>query len=480
MPRVLHRLSAVQIKSLKDPGYYADGGNLYLQVTKAAQPAQDDGSSRARTSHARARARLTAVIPATQHDPSLGATTKAPTPTKSWVFRFTLAGRTRDMGLGKYPVVSLEKARELAARCRQQVAEGIDPIEARKGRQRQAAGRVMTFRECAAAYVKAHEASWVNAKHRAQWRSTLGLPREDGSEPKGNYPKAACPSVIAIIGARAVSEIDTADVMSCLQPLWDARLYETCSRVRGRIEKILDWAKVSGYRSGENPARWRGHLDQLLPSKRKVRSVKHHPAVPWKDIPAFMTQLRARDSVAARALEFGILTATRSQEFRRARWPEIDTEGPEPLWTVPGGRQGRMKRKSKDEAKDHRVPLSKAAVALLEAVPRVGDYVFPGQRKGDAISDTSIRDVLRDLGYAHDDATIHGFRSSFRDWAAEKTNFQNHVAEAALAHEIGDDVEAAYRRGELLAKRRQLMEAWAGYCASKPAAGKVVPFERRA
>jgi integrase len=181
--------------------------------------------------------------------------------------------------------------------------------------------------------------------------------------------------------------------------------------------------------------------------------------------------------VPERALEFGILTALRSQEFRRARWTEINTE--DRVWTVPGGRLGRMKRTNKDEAKDHRVPLSAAALALLEDLPRVGDYVFPGQRKGSAISDTSIRGVLRDMGYAHEDATVHGFRSSFRDWAAERTNFANHVVEAALAHEIGNDVEAAYRRGDLLPKRLQLMEAWAGYCASKPAAAMVLPFDQR-
>jgi integrase len=264
--------------------------------------------------------------------------------------------------------------------------------------------------------------------------------------------------------------------MEVLQSLWSKKP-ETASRLRGRVETILDWAKVSGFRAGENPARWRGHLDHLLPSKRKVRAVKHHPAMPYKDIPTFMAKLRARDGVAERALEFGILTALRSQEFRRARWTEIDTV--ERVWTVPGGRTGRMKRSNKDEARNHRVPLSAAALALLEDLPRVDNYVFPGQRKGNAISDTAIRNVLRDMGYAHEDGTIHGFRSSFRDWVSEKTHFPNHVAEAALAHEIGNDVEAAYRRGELLAKRRQLMEAWAGYCAGKPATAKVLAFGKR-
>jgi integrase len=472
MPRLLHRLSAVQVKVLKEAGYYADGGNLYLQVTKAppVQPAQSYGTSRARTSPARTRR----VKPETVHVPTpvAGAASlagqdavrqrgKGAGAAKSWIFRFALAGKTRDMGLGRYPTVSLDRARELAERYRRLVAEGRDPIKVRDEERKALAAahaKGRTFEQCAKAYIAAHEASWVNAKHRQQWTNTLK---------SYAYP---------LLGKVQVAAIDTDLVMQVLQPLW-AKKPETASRLRGRIETILDWAKVSGFRQGENPARWRGHLDHLLPSKRKVRAVKHHPAVPFKDIPTFMTKLQERDGVAQRALEFGILTALRSQEFRRARWTEIDTE--ERLWTVPGGRTGRMKRKNKDEAKDHRVPLSAAALALLKALPRVGDYVFPGQRKGDAISDTAIRDALRDMGYAHDDGTIHGFRSSFRDWAAERTNFANHVVEAALAHEIGNDVEAAYRRGELLAKRRQLMEAWAGYCTSKAAAAKVLAFEQR-
>jgi integrase len=463
MPRVLHRLSAVQVKGLKEPGYYADGGNLYLQVTKASQPDRGEASSRARTSRARSRN----VVAETVHLPTPVAAAadarqaKAPSATKSWIFRFTLAGRTRDMGLGRFPTVSLDRARELAEGYRRLVAAGRDPITVRDDERRAAeAARTKgrTFEQCATAYIEAHEPSWVNRKHRQQWTNTLK---------RYAYP---------LLGKVPVSAVDTDLVMQVLQPLWSKKP-ETASRLRGRIETILDWAKVSGLREGENPARWRGHLDHLLPSKRKVRAVKHHPAVPYKEIPSFMAKLRDRDGVAERALEFGILTALRSQEFRRATWAEIDTD--ERLWTVPGGRMGRMKRKHKDEARDHRVPLSAAALALLKDLPHLADYVFPGQRKGDAISDTAIRDVLRDMGYAHEDATIHGFRSSFRDWAAERTNFPNHVAEAALAHEIGNDVEAAYRRGELLAKRRQLMEAWAGYCASKPAAGKVLPFGQR-
>jgi integrase len=458
MPRTLHRLSAVEVKGLKEPGYYADGGNLYLQVTKAAQSDPSDEPSRAHTSRARPRLERHTEDSSPSVTP---ATPKAPAPAKSWVFRFTLAGRTRDMGLGRYPVVTLDKARELAERYRRQVAAGLDPIEVRDQERKAvqaAAAKGRNFEQCSTAYIEAHESSWVNPKHRQQWTNTLKTYA---------YP---------LLGKLPVATIDTDLVMQVLQPLWSKKP-ETASRLRGRVETILDWAKVSGFREGENPARWRGHLDHLLPSKRKVRSVKHHPALPYKDIPKFMAKLRDRDGVAERALEFGILTALRSKEFRQARWAEVDAE--ERLWTVPGGRMGRMKRKNKDEARDHRVPLSAVAVALLADLPRLGDYVFPGQREGDAISDTAIRDVLRDMGYTHNDATIHGFRSSFRDWAAEKTNFANHVVEAALAHEIGNEVEAAYRRGELVAKRRQLMEAWAGYCAGKPASGKVLPFDQK-
>ena len=365
------------------------------------------------------------------------------------------------MGLGRFPAVSLDRAREFAERCRRLVAEGRDPIAVR-GEERKAAksarAKGRTFEQCAQAYVAAHEAGWRNPKHRQQWTNTLK---------SYAYP---------LLGKLPVAAVDTDLVMQVLQPLWTKKP-ETGSRLRGRIETILDWARVSGFREGENPARWRGHLDHLLPSKRRVRAVRHHPAVPYAKVPVLMASLRERDGVAERALELGILTALRSQEFRRARWEEIDFE--ERLLTVPGGPMGRMKRKDKEEAKEHRVPLSDAAIALLKDLPRIDDYVFPGQRKGQAISDTAIRNVLRDMGYAHDDGTTHGFRSSFRDWAAERTNFQNHIAEAALAHAISSEVEAAYRRGELLAKRRQLMEAWAKFCGSARAAGKVLPFDQR-
>jgi integrase len=422
MPRLLHRLSAVEVKSLREPGYYADGGNLYLQVTTASQPEQN------------------------------GKRGNAPSAAKSWIFRFTLNGRTRDMGFGRYPTVSLDRARELAERSRRLLAEGRDPIAVRDDERRaaeaaRAKGR--SFEQCAKAYIAAHESTWRNPKHRQQWTNTLR---------SYAYP---------LLGKLSVASVDTDLVTQVLQPLWTKKP-ETASRLRGRIEVILDWARVAGYREGENPARWRGHLDHLLPSRRKVRAVTHHAALPYAKIPTFMTDLRARDGVAESALELGILTALRSSEFRQAQWSEFDFK--ERVWTVPASR---MKRDI-----EHRVPLSDAALALIEDLPELGSFLFPGQRKGQAISDTAIRDVLRDMGYSKNDATIHGFRSTFRDWAAEKTNFPNHVAEAALAHAIPNATEAAYRRGELLAKRRQLMDAWAGFCARKPAAA-VLPFEKR-
>jgi integrase len=427
MPRLLHRLSAVEVKNLKEPGYYADGGNLYLQVTRASQPEQNGKN---------------------------GKRGKAPSAAKSWIFRFTLDGRTRDMGLGRYPTVSLDRAREFAERSRRLVVEGRDPIAVRDDERRaaeaaRAKGR--SFEQCAKAYIAAHESTWRNSKHCQQWTNTLK---------SYAYP---------LLGKLPVAAVNTDLVTQVLQPLWSKKP-ETASRLRGRIEVILDWARVAGYREGENPARWRGHLDHLLPSRRKVHAVKHHAALPYAKAPTFMTDLRARgEGVAERALELGILTALRSREFRQAQWSEFDLK--ERIWTVPAGR---MKRHI-----EHRVPLSYAALALIEDLPKVGPFLFPGQSKGQAISDTAIRDVLRDMGYSKTDATIHGFRSTFRDWAAEKTNFPNHVAEAALAHAIPSATEAAYRRGELLAKRRQLMDAWAGFCARKPAAAAVLPFEKR-
>ena len=410
MARTLHRLSAVKVGT-KTPGYYADGGGLYLRV--------------------------------------------APGGTRAWIFRFTIGGRTRDGGLGSYPTVSLAKARAEAERCRQLLAGGLDPIEARR-KEREAAlsatAKVMTFRDCGAAFILSHEAGWRNAKHRQQWTNTLKT---------YVYPH---------IGDMPVATIDIALVVKVLEPLWRTKP-ETASRVRGRIETILDWARVRGYRESEmNPARWRGHLDQLLPSKQKVRRVRHHPALPYTQVPAFMSELRNREGIAERALEFGILTATRSSEFREAEWRDIDFE--EKTWTA------RVKLTAANPTGEFRVPLSDAALAVLGQMPRIELYVFPGQRSDKPISDSAIRTfVLRAMGYGASDCTIHGFRSSFRDWAAECTGFANHVAEKALAHSVSSAVEAAYRRGDLFKKRAELMQAWGNFCGRKPA--DVLPLKRK-
>jgi integrase len=400
--RSLHKLSAVRVETTKASGYYADGGGLYLRV--------------------------------------------APGGSRAWIFRFARAGKTRDGGLGSYPAVSLSKARAEAERCRQILAVGDDPIEARRKQRAAAQGssaKILTFRQCGSAVIASYEAGWRNPKHRQQWENTLK-----------SY-------VYPLIGDLPVPNVDTPLVLQVLERLWTTKP-ETASRVRGRIETILDWARVRGYRNSEiNPARWRGHLDQLLPSKNKIRPVRHHAAMPYAQVPAFMADLRARKGTAELALEFGILTATRSREFREAEWRDINLKSN--VWTA------RVKYTQANPSGDFRVPLSSSAIALLNAMPRIGRYLFPGQDENKPISDSAIRTfVLRDMGYGPSDCTIHGFRSSFRDWSAECTSFSNEVAEMALAHSISSAIEAAYRRGDLLEKRRKLMEAWAAFCAGQP------------
>jgi integrase len=409
MARTIGRLSAVKVQGLKAPGYYADGGGLYFRV--------------------------------------------APGGTKSWVFRFARHGRTRDMGLGSYPAVTLAMARELATECRRTLASGIDPIEDRN--EKRAAALVesatsMTFDQCRTAYITAHEAGWRNAKHRQQWTNTLKT------------------YVSPVFGRLPVRAVDTGLVMRVLEPLWAAKP-GTASRVRGRIESILDWARVRGYRVGENPSRWRGHLDHLLPAKSKVRKVEHHAALPYEQIGAFMAALRKQSGSAARALEFLILTATRTSETLGSLWDEIEIEAR--IWTIPAER---MKA-----GKQHRVPLSAAALAALKSMCelRQNDFVFPGARQGRPLSEMALLMLLRRMGFGQ--ITAHGFRSAFRDWAAERTTFPREVAEMALAHAIPSVVEAAYRRGDLFEKRRKLMEAWADYCAIA-GSGAVVPLPRRA
>jgi integrase len=324
------------------------------------------------------------------------------------------------------------------------LVDGIDPLEDRKAKKAAralTAAKSMTFRECAEAFIAANEGAWKNAKHAAQWISTLVA---------YVYPK---------IGNLPVAAIDTGLVLKCVEPIWRDKT-ETASRVRGRIESILDWATVRKYRQGDNPARWTGHLEHVLPSKGKLAKVNHHAALPYAELPAFMVALRQREGVAARALEATVLTVSRTGEIIGGRWDEIDLDAK--VWTIPAGR---MKGD-----REHKVPLSERAIELLQTLPTEegNPHVFIGPRPGSGLSNMSMTAVLRRMGYGH--VTVHGFRSSFRDWAAERTNYPNHVVEMALAHAIGDKVEASYRRGDLLAKRRQLMEAWAKYCTSPPAA----------
>jgi integrase len=401
MARIIGKLTALKVEKANRPGMYGDGGGLYLRVT-------DDGA-------------------------------------KNWVFRFMLNGRSRWMGMGPLHTVNLAEARKRAGEHRLRRHDGIDPIEARRAERLQArldAAKAITFKECGDGYIKSHRAGWRNAKHADQWEATLATYAEP------------------IIGSLSVQTIDTTLVLKVLEPIWTEKP-ETAGRVRGRIEVILDWAKVRGYRSGENPARWRGHLDKLLPARGKVRRVEHHAALPYAEVPAFLLELREQEGIAARALEFTILTAARTGESIGARWTEFDLL--DKTWTVPAGR---MKA-----GREHRVPLSARALAILEEMQahRHGEdgFVFPGGKLGKPLSNMAFLMLLRrmDLG----DLTAHGFRSSFRDWVAERTNFPSEVAEMALAHTVSDKTVAAYNRSDLFDRRRRLMHQWATYCTTAPA-----------
>jgi integrase len=377
-----------------------------------------------------------------------------PYATKSWLFRYLRAGKDRKFGLGSLETTSLARARELAQEQRELLRRGIDPIDHAEGKRAQRrldASSAMTFKQCADAYIKTNRAAWGNEKHAAQWESTF------------NGTKAAT----AAINDLPVAGIDTGLVLKVLQPIWTAKP-ETASRVRGRIETVLDSAKVSGFRDGENPARWRGHLDHILPKRSKVAAVEHHSAVPYRDMAPFMAELRAKKGTPARALEFAILSAARTGEIIGARWSEVDLDAK--LWVVPGER---MKA-----GREHRIPLSERAIAILEALPHEGEIVFPRDDGGKPLHPTSMWEVLRRLRAG---ATVHGFRSSFRDWAAEQTSYPQELCEIALAHAVGNKVEAAYRRGDMMEKRRRLMDDWAAYCERPPAEpGKVVQFTKSA
>jgi integrase len=364
---------------------------------------------------------------------------------RKWVYRFSWRGKVTEMGLGAGDSVSLAEARDLRDEARRTLASGRNPIEARREAARALAGKP-TFGEVADALIEAKSVQWRNAKHRAQWKMTL--------------TEYAAP-----LRSRPVDEISTADVLDVLKPLWLAKP-ETASRLRGRIEAVLDAAKAQGHRSGENPAAWRGHLSHLLP-KRPALTRGHHAAMDYAGVPAFVQKLRERDAIAAMALEFCILTATRSGEVLGARWPEMDMEAG--VWTIPPSRMkaGRL----------HRVPLSGRAVSIVGklAETKVGDFVFPGRRADKPLSNMAMEMVLRRMKV--EGATVHGFRSAFRDWAGNETHFPREVAEAALAHIVGDKAEQAYRRGDALEKRRALMEAWAAYC--EPRGENVVALQRK-
>jgi integrase len=363
--------------------------------------------------------------------------------TKSWLLRYMLHGKARAMGLGSVELVPLAEARERARAARRLLLDGKDPLEARKAKrlvQQLDAARNLSFETCATKYIAAHEPTWRNGVHRAQWRSTLTTYA---------YP---------IIGGLPVAEVDTTLVLRVLEPIWTQRP-ETASRLRGRIEAVLDWASARGYRQGDNPARWRGHLNKILPARSKVAQVRHQPALPYIEMPAFVVELRANEAISARALEFLILTAARTGEVIGACWSEIDEHSQ--IWLVPAER---MKSK-----RPHRVPLSDAAIAVLSKLPRIADcdYLFPSTRPGKPLSNMAMLELMRGMRPAF---VPHGFRSSFKDWATEVTDHSRDIVEAALAHVVGDKVEAAYRRGDAIEKRRALMRDWATFCGAANAA----------
>jgi integrase len=365
--------------------------------------------------------------------------------TTAWIYRYQIVGKRREMGLGTYPEVSLGEAGERAADARRQIQRGLDPISAKQAAEaaaKQAAeATVWTFKKAASEYIEAHRAGWRNAKHAWQWTRTLEM---------FVYPK---------IGEKAVGDINTADVLAVLTQIWTTKP-ETAVRVRNRVELVLDAAAAQGHRDGANPARWRGHLDKLLPKRSKVQKVRHQPALPWHDMVSFWPSLAANPDTVARAMQFTILTASRTSEVLNARWQEIDLEAR--LWRVPGDR---MKA-----GRDHTVPLSDAACAILQS--QIGadeELVFPGRPMGGRRAPLSNMAMLMRLRRVRPGITMHGFRSTFRDWCAEQTNYPRDVAEMALAHVVSDSTEAAYRRGDLLEKRRALMADWAAFVTTKPA-----------
>ena len=404
------RLTAKKIENLTEAGTYEDGNGLRLVVKASGR--------------------------------------------KSWVLRFQLAGQRREMGLGSYPTLGLKEARLTASAQRRQLVDHIDPLATRnvqrkalRAAQQAEAAKTVTFKEAALAYIAAHRAGWKNVKHAQQWESTLSTYA---------YP---------IIGHLSVQDVSTAHVLEILQPIWTTKT-ETASRVRNRVELVLDAAKARNLRNGENPARWRGHLDKLFPKRSKVRTVKGHAAMPWAELPGFMSELGQLEAISARALELTILSACRTSEVIKARWTEVDLE--RGIWTIPAER---MKA-----GKEHRVPLCEAILASLARVPRVesNPHLFPGMKTDQPLSNLAMTMTMRRLHKGH--FTVHGFRSTFRDWAAERTHYPREVCEMALAHRTADGAEAAYWRSDIFDKRRALMADWARY-ATTPPTGQVMRID---
>jgi integrase len=402
MAQTVYQLTATKVQKARTPGLYPDGAGLYLQVTSETA--------------------------------------------KSWVLRYSLRGKAREMGLGSLRKVSLAEARRKAADCHRLLEEHIDPIEHRTKVRASAAldnAKTITFKEASNRYIAMRSRGLKNAKHAAQWGTTIATYAEP------------------VLGRLSVRDVDVGLIHQVLEPIWTTKP-ETAGRVRGRIEKILGWAKANNFRDGENPARWRDNLDQMLPKLSEVRKVKHHPALHYSELPAFMEKLRQEEGVAARALEFTILTTARTEEVVLARPVEINKQ--QRLWTAP---PDHMKLK-----REHLVPLSERAMQLLDGAS--ASFLFPSRSHPDKhMSNMAMLMVLDRMGYGH--VTVHGFRSTFKDWTRDRTRFENYVSEAALAHASGDKIEAAYARSDVLDKRRKLMDAWAAFCASRPAAsGEVV------
>lgn len=399
MARLVNRLTATKVAKETKEGLYPDGAGLYLQV--------------------------------------------GPTGSKSWALRYQIAGKSRQMGLGSLHDFGLALARERARAARQLLADGIDPIDKRtkeRSAMKAAAAKTITFKQAAEQYIKAHEAGWKSLVHAKQWTQTL----TDYA-----YP---------VLGDLDVAHIETPHIKKVLDPIWTTKI-ETATRLRGRLESVLSWATASHHRTGENPARWKGHLDQLLARPAKLSKVKHHEAIPSDAMPAFMTKLRDMDSISARALEFTILTAARTGETIGATDSEIDLEGK--VWIVPASR---MKA-----GREHRVPLCARVIEIIKTVPRLkgNPYLFAGAKTGRGLSNMAMLELLKGMD-GHASLTVHGFRSTFRDWAGDVSTFPREVIEQALAHGLKDKVEAAYYRSDALEKRRKLMDAWAGYCSRPP------------